>query len=499
MVASRPTPARGGGITTIHVWLIVFVALWLISTVLAVLLYTGREKLVLAAQDAKSEAEGLMKSNEASRFRVFKEQGGDRQSLARVLDNERVELAHLIGLDETTSAKAASDQVNKVIAALTEGAPKGAELPDLTGSDLLTVVKTLQAAWLAQTKAGADLNQRLAAAVLQMKGQTATQVQKAKGFEETLAQLDERLRKLEGDAEKTIDSKNKQVKDLEQKITKVQDAGDEKAVKLRRESRDKDKEISDLRAKWKDAQAQLTDFRTKVASLDLAKEADGKILRARSDEDMVYIDLGKADHLTLGLTFNVYSASTKPDDSGKGKATIEVVGIGDDISECRVINSNPADPIIAGDYIVNAIYSPDRKYRFAVEGQFDLDGDGRSDPQDVERIKAWIRAWGGEVVDLPKTPAPGADLGMETVDFLVLGASPPSPPPGQKGQLKPEERARRAELRRALDRFNAIKQEAKDLSIAVLTQSQFLHFIGQGGQQKSRSSAGGTGRTAMGQ
>ena len=41
---------RGGGVTGIHIWLIAFVALWLVSTVLLVWLYTGQTGLVKTAE-----------------------------------------------------------------------------------------------------------------------------------------------------------------------------------------------------------------------------------------------------------------------------------------------------------------------------------------------------------------------------------------------------------------------------------------------------------------
>ncbi len=233
----------------------------------------------------------------------------------------------------------------------------------------------------------------------------------------------------------------------------------------------------------------------------MATRADGKILRAPSEDDMVYIDLAKGDHLTLGLRFQVFSASVEVDPSGQGKATIEVVGIGDEMSECRIVESQATNPIMAGDYIVNVVYDKTRKYKFVVEGGFDVNGDGRYDPQDTFRIKSWIKAWGGEVVELPETPpmvGGRPDFGLERVDFVVLGVAPPKPPKEGTGRVKEEDRTRRAAMRQAHGRFMAIKQEAKDLSLAILTESQFLHFIGHGQDAKGGGEKGAK-RTAMGQ
>jgi len=518
MVASRPQPARGGGITTVHIWLIVFVALWLVSTVLAVLLYTGREELVAAADEAEDRAERLMRRNEATRFNVYMDKAGDRQSLAAVLDNERVAMARLIGVDETTSASAAANLVNEETAGIAEGAPAGADLPDLENTDLLTVVNRLQAAWKAQAQAVVDTRKRLAGVSQELDQATGQRDAEKKKHESEIAQLEKKLEQIEADKNAAITKKDQQIKAGQQKVTEVQDKLGKQLVDSQKRLSTARKESAELQRKLNHMKDQLKQFRPKVASLGLAAQADGEVIRARADEALVYINLGKRDHLMPGLRFGVFSPSAhvelftsdveptteqQPGEGGRaakakaakaenlareqerllrGKATIEVVGIHDRTAECRVIESAPTDPIVPGDLVVNVVYDRNRKYRFVVEGQFDIDGDGRFDPEGRQKIQAWIETWGGEVVTLPKTVAPGGwGMGLETVDFLVLGVAPPRPPRGQADAAKPEVRRRNEDLQRAYDRFVSIKREARDLSLAVLTQSQFLRFIGHGG------------------
>lgn len=499
MVASRPQPARGGGITTVHIWLIVFVALWLVSMVLAVLLFTGREELLASAESAREEAQKYMRKNEAGRYGPFLSRADEGQSLATVLDNERIAALQLIGVDETTNAAAAAKLVSEMIPSLSEGSPKGAELPDLEGADLISIVKKLAAAWQAQAQAVADASKRLNDAMRELRGATDRRVAEETGFKQALGEVGSTLQRVQAETDKSLDEKNDQIKEFGRQLVKARDELEKPLARQLEDLKQAENKIEQLRKKLQLAHDQLTQFRPKVASLDLASQADGEIIRAETGEEMTFINLGQENHLTLGLRFQVFSASSEVDQSGRGKATIEVVRINPTTSACRIVESNPANPILAGDHVVNVVYARDRKYQFVVEGEFDIDRDGRSDGQDTDRIKAWIRAWGGQVVDLPPRIAKSVgDLGLETVDFVVLGGPPPSPPSAKKGErISPEERVRNDTMQRVLDRFFAIKGEAKDLSLAVLTQSQFLHFIGYGTENGPRSKKAGGSRTAM--
>jgi len=483
----------------LHIWLIVFVGLWLAFTVISVLLYTGREELVSRASKAEADAERYMRKNEASRFGVFLDLAGEKQSLARVLDNERIGLARLIGVDETTSAAAAANLINEAVKNLNVGVPSDAALRDLSNTDLLTVMREIQARWKAQAAAAQDAVKKLTDVAVKLKELEDRQAKERDQFRADLADRDAKIKKLDADNKKLQSDADRQVKDLQQQLSKLRDEADEQLIKAQAEIRKVQQENNQLRSELKRSQEHLMQFRPQVVSLGLATQADGQIVRARPDEDVVYINLGQEDHLTLGLRFEVFSASTEVDPNGEGKATIEVVGIHPKTAECRVLQSRPGDPIVPGDLVVNVVYDRTRKYRFVVEGLFDLAGTGKSDPQDPDRIKAWIEAWGGEVVTLPPVPAKvekcsacgqalrQEGLGLETVDFVVLGAAPPVPP-RVTPETKPEERSRIEAQRAAYDRFTRVQQQAKDLSVAVLTQSQFLHFIGFSVKSKGSAS-----------
>jgi len=535
MVGSRSQPGRSSGITTVHIWLIVFVALWLVSTVIAVLLYTERAELQGALAAAEEDAQRYMGKAEEAHFGNYLEKTTAKLSLARILDNERAALAQLVGMNEAVSATETEQEINSLMAGLAEGAPEGTLLHKLPGSDLKTAIKRLGNAWKEQDESKDEAKKQLAAAQQNLNRERAARQKDAKGFEDALAKLGKENADLKSANAAALAKLDTQIKALQRRITQTQDRLGKKLVAKERELGDVEAERVKMEGKVAQMRSELMAFRPKVPRMGLAAEADARVVRAQADEDLVYIDLGKRDNLTLGLRFEVFSpaahvelvggegGSGASEDAGaqsgredaaagqdqpvkvapgdnliRGKATIEVVGIHASTSECRVVETRTGDQIVPGDLVLNPVYDRHRKYKFAVEGGFDLDGDRIADPQGAEQIKAWIEAWGGEVVALQQTveEAPAGSgkgrsrlasgWGLETVDFLVLGGSPPRPAKGTKGVREQDERA-------AYNRFLAIKKEADSLSLTLLTQSQFLHFVGRakGGSPRARAAAGG--------
>jgi hypothetical protein len=232
---------------------------------------------------------------------------------------------------------------------------------------------------------------------------------------------------------------------------------------------DLEKQLADAKTHVTELNDKLSRFQPGMDTISAEQIADGEVVRSVPVENIVYIGLGKRDHITPGMMFTVYS---KPR-IGAGmheKATIEVRNIFDATSECRVTSNKEGEPILEGDVVANLVYDKNKHYRFVVAGNFDLDFDGRIDePGGVggQEVAQMIERWGGQVV-------PTLD---SSVDFVVLGSPPPAPiklPTGATDEAK-QRTVDQAKTRAA---FDAIRSEAKSLSIPVLTRTQFLHFIG---------------------
>ena len=205
--------------------------------------------------------------------------------------------------------------------------------------------------------------------------------------------------------------------------------------------------------------------------LATARRGDGVIMTAKPGENVVYIDLGSRNGMTLGLEFAVYDALGGIPEDGLAKGRIEVVSINERSSECRIVEMLSTDPIVSGDIIANPIYDRHRKLAFFVLGEFDLDGDGRYDPDGADRIKALIQNWGGDLVDTLNAQ----------VDFVVLGGAPKSP--SRPLDASPEEDRRYQAAERAHERYMTNRASVETLAVPTLTQTVFLNFLGYEGDQ----------------
>lgn len=190
-----------------------------------------------------------------------------------------------------------------------------------------------------------------------------------------------------------------------------------------------------------------------------AQPADGVVRWVNQRNGTVWIDLGQADNLRPQVTFSVYSGDEDDAMSAERKASIEVTRIlSPRMSEARITNDIPTDPVLEGDKIYSQVWNPGRQVGFAITGIIDMDGDGR---QDLEQLKSVIVLNNGKV---DATPAPdGSIAGEMTVDtrYLILGEHPDEP--------------RMENERRAWDRMS---EEADTLGIEPIALIDFLRLMG---------------------
>lgn len=139
----------------------------------------------------------------------------------------------------------------------------------------------------------------------------------------------------------------------------------------------------------------------------------------------VFIDIGSNKRVVPGMTFEVFDDATGISSSlqsgNRGKASIQVVKVGDTTSTCRILRGSGSRPIVKDDVAANAVFNPDYRFKFLVHGMFDINGDGRATTGEADFIKQRIKEWGGEVIE-------GETLTGD-LDFLVLGVQPPTPSP----------------------------------------------------------------------
>lgn len=462
MPGARAQQRSGGGLTSVHIWLIVFVVLWLVSTVAFVILFTKQEDLRTMNVHLEEDNRRLIKPQEQDTLKQYYTLAEPSGSVVGVLNQERKDTVQLISADATNfaSARRMTDAAFEVIAA-------SGLAPEVSASDPLLSVLGVVFGKLAQlnetygeTQAA---NQSLTEESNQLREELA-EVQRT--FETKTAALTAELTEAEESNQAYRDEKDLQIADLNNRMLEIED---QHILALRQKEEDADR----LRArnaqleKVNAAQrARLAENRPPVDPTRVAWQADGKIVRALPGDPLVYVNLGRKDNLLLGLRFQVYSPTRGPDEDGRGKATVKVVALHDETAECLIETTTPADPIVQNDLIANAIYDRDRKFTFLIAGGFDLDFDDNPDLDGRERIQAQVEKWGGRIV---------TNL-TETTDFVVVGRPPRMPVISADADINQQELAN--VRRREAARFDAIKQEARALSVPMLNQAQFLAFIG---------------------
>ena len=173
------------------------------------------------------------------------------------------------------------------------------------------------------------------------------------------------------------------------------------------------------------------------------------------------------------MNFAVYGDETqiRPDAEGnypQGKGAVEVVNVGETSSRCRVLFERAGNPIVPGDVIANAVYDPNKVYKFLVAGNFDTNGDGNRTPGERTEVSALIEEWGGETTE---------ELTGD-IDFLVLGEPPVlPPPPGIATPIEIVEIYIRKE--NELKRYNELFEAAQRTSIPVLNENRLYTLIGR--------------------
>jgi len=201
-----------------------------------------------------------------------------------------------------------------------------------------------------------------------------------------------------------------------------------------------------------------------------AHKSDGKIILVDGPAKVVHLNIGRVDRVYPGLTFAVYDKNMPIPRDGKGKAEIEVFSVEKNISAARITKSEIKRPIIEDDIIANLIWDSDKTNVFAIEGEFDIDGDGKIDNDAVGKIKSLIEKWGGRVAD---------SISIET-DFLVLGKplSVLRRPTLSELEMDPMAMERYNASQQNRGQYEEIQSQAQALSIPVFNYERFLFFIG---------------------
>jgi hypothetical protein len=477
---SGPQGSRGGLITAVAIFTILFV----VSTIFAIYYGVAASKVQDEFATYKKQQEAVARNpaspdiTDLKNDHDFLPAGGAAidvakartAALIKAINGVAVPTGEIIG----TNAKQACDAAAQAVIDAQKTVGDKVTLPN-TGDNLISVVQalatavqTLQAQNDQLTKdkdaAIADSQAKVADAAAQVQAKSAeveaANADKQKALDDEAAALADKDKQID-DIKAGMDDERKQYKDNLTKLQLALAESDAKATQSAKEA----KSLSD----------KLAGRRYATEDSVISRPA-GAIVRI-ADANTVFINLGQGDQITAGLTFEVYDKNeplpklgdgTSDDNMPVGKASIEVTRVGMTSSECRVIRTQPGETLTEGDPIINIVYDRNTKYNFVVFGDFDIDNTGQATPQQADVIKRLVTQWGGKLQ---------TGVNADT-DFLVLGKEPELPNYSKDDLQDPFNAKKLADATKALDDYDNIKQQAKDLHIPVMNQNRFLYFVG---------------------
>ncbi len=297
-----------------------------------------------------------------------------------------------------------------------------------------------------------------------------------KGMEDnsnaTLAALREEVGKTKAETDAMRDDVAKTKAKMDENVEKTRNEAKARETSLKGEIDKLQADAAVLRARLRDYENQQRG--TRFAGQSEYALIDGQVIGSSATEGTVTLNIGRNQKVVLGLPFNVYAAGTtikldeKTGNYPAGKATVEVIRVDGDTALARIIREQKGNPVVKGDVIANPIYDPAKKYKFLVYGNFDPSRTGNASAFGANEVKAWVKDWGGEIID---------DLAGD-VDFVVLGERPQLPP-SPPGTAPLEVINFYLSQQKQAQRYDELFKQAGDTAIPVLNENRLRTLIGR--------------------
>ncbi len=201
----------------------------------------------------------------------------------------------------------------------------------------------------------------------------------------------------------------------------------EKDKVMKKERDEATRQITQLQQQIATLTSTVQGYQDKIKNIetnrdDIFENPDGRVTWVSQKQRVAWINLGRADGLARQTTFTVFDAQETGVTTAEPKGRLEVVRVIDDhLAECRILEDTPRNPILPNDVIHTPAWSPGQAIHFALVGNMDLDGDGRSDREAIKNI---ITLNGG-IIDAELMDN-GTRVGSMSVNtrYVVLGEKP---------------------------------------------------------------------------
>jgi hypothetical protein len=481
--------------------LITFVGLFVVATTAAVIYYVKAEELSTRDKERQDETNRLVSQEELRNIGAIV---GNRLPGQSNLGTVVAHLDQIVKLVKgspvrTTSAEVKEAEVRQAIQPLLEKARAYITLPGVTAaadpgaakkadpnkpadpnaaapaqvalvsviSDLLTKLEQTTSEKTATAQQLSTLKQRFDDAVKIMKETEQKLGEKVTAVEQQINDIKTNYDKLKASVDQTSKEQIGTIQtDLEKARTEAKQLNDNL---LKSQA-----ELNVAQLRLQGALTQVSEIRPTPDKEAPAFQPDGSVVLVNEAAGVIHINLGSDDRVYQGLTFSVYDRSAGIPRDGKPKAQVEVFTIDKKVSAARVLSSDRKNPIVTGDLIANLIWDPAKQNQFIVVGDFDLNGDGKTDFDGVTRIEALIQRWGG-AVSKEVTPR---------TDYVILGTEPQVPPqPTPEVQTADPTALEKYNAAKAKnDHYNQIRQRAEALWVPIFNYDRFLYFTGYANQ-----------------
>ena len=447
--------AAQGKSTGLQVGLIIAVVVALIAAVAAFILYRNDQQ-------------------NAARYASIDREKQNVQSAAERARQELSEVKRVLGITATETgagADPAGDTVlgiaNARIAALSDGG---------NATSVLEVAETLDAQLAAARTKESQLALEKAQLEQQYRQLERQFNEKAQQFSDVATRANADLSDVQAGAEEKITDSNRSRLEAEDALTALRAELQETKDRFQNQVRSLEDERDDLiRINQRLLAANEANDSKQFTS------ADGEVVRVEPRTETIYVDLGRNDQIRPGVTFSVYDKNEVGPNGGDRsalKGAIEILNVGNSLSEARILQDDYKNPISAGDPIFSPVWSRGQAGKFAFVGLIDLDGDGQT-AGERDRLRRilddagsefsvyidddgnWVDGDGDDSVDRP--------LDQQT-EMLVIGEIPPA------DELTSEsDRAKAEKMRVAL---KELQSQARRNGIPVKSLKVFLDSIG---------------------
>jgi hypothetical protein len=477
-------PINQGSRTALITWTVAMSIACVTAIILCFYFYIdashAREALTTAQTKYKEIiAEGALNSAEIADAKTAKEKVGlpGSATVVDVLLKERDDLAKLAaGAEYGTAVPTANTAIQNAVKRAQTG---GSTMP--ATANLTDTVNGLSNALTARQAEVDNLKQQLQDANKKLQASAGEMQAMRQAMDQQLAQVRAQADAATASASSDRTSKDEQLKKISSDFDAQLKAATENINQQQVQIGDLNKQINEKNLQIAQLIGRFEGVRPNVSN-QVVRQPDGKITRLPGN-NVAFIDLGSGDHVVPGMTFEVYSSAegvpapgdrANNDNLPKGKGSVEVLRVGPNSSECRIVKTQLGQTISEGDVIANLIYDKNHKNAFFVYGNFDLTKDGppgpndQPRPQDVEVVKRLINQWGGTVTD---------KITVNT-DFVVLGKEPIVPEYTREQLNDPLMVAAYNKAQDELQKYENIVEQAEKLHIPILNQPRFLYMTG---------------------